>query len=415
MAAGAVAGLSCVLCERSYAPEDVSYACSTCGPLGTLRVHYDYRRIVTEFQPRRLPRRKDSLNMWRYWPLLPVGEGWRRFPLPVGWTPLAPAPRLRRALGLPNLYVKDDTRNPTASLKDRASAVAVVRAQEAGNPVVACASTGNAAASLAGLAAAAGLGSRIFLPASAPRAKVAQLLAYGSTVYPIQGTYDQAFDLCIQACQRFGWYCRNTGYNPYMVEGKKTVALEIAEQLGWRCPDKVVAPVGDGCIISGVWKGFWDLYQLGVTDRLPQLIAVQAEGSQAIKLALEGDGRLRPVQARTIADSISVDLPRNGAMAVQDIRASGGLAVAVSDGEIMDAVLLLARETGIFVEPAAGASLAGLRKLIQENQVGEAETVVLLATGSGLKDVDSVLGAVQAPDPLAPDLRAISRRAEREP
>lgn len=414
MAAAAVAGLSCVLCERTYAPEDVLYACPSCGPLGTLRVHCDYRWIAPEFQPRRLPRRKESLNMWRYYPLLPVGEGWRRFPLPVGWTPLTPAPRLRRALGLRNLHLKDDTRNPTASLKDRASAVAVVRALEAGYPEVACASTGNAAASLAGLAAAAGLSSRIFLPASAPRAKVAQLLAYGSTVYSIQGSYDQAFDLCVQACQRFGWYCRNTGYNPYMVEGKKTVALEIAEQLGWRCPDKVVVPVGDGCIISGVWKGFWDLYQLGITDRLPQLIAVQAEGSQAIRLALEGDGQLRPVKARTIADSISVDLPRNGAMAVQDIRASGGLAVAVSDEEIMHGVLLLARQAGIFVEPAAGASLAGLLKLLEANKVGASETVVLLATGGGLKDVDSVLKATDAPAAVAPALGAIVRRVEQE-
>src|SRR5262249_46615709 len=210
--------------------------------------------------------------------------------------------RLREALGLPHLYVKDDTRNPSASLKDRASAIAVARALAEGNPVVACASTGNAAASLAGLAAAAGLSSRIFVPETAPRAKVAQLLAYGATVYSVRGSYDDAFDLCIAACTRNGWYCRNTGYNPYLVEGKKTVALEIAEQLDWRAPDAVLVPVGDGCIISGVWKGFWDLHQLGALERLPRVIAVQAEGSAAIARALSGNGTVQSVASRTLAD-----------------------------------------------------------------------------------------------------------------
>src|SRR5215213_3155139 len=315
MIADGVTALTCVLCGRSSAPAEAPYACPDCGPFGVRRVEYDYVALRRRFDARRLPRTTETLNIWRYLPLLPLPPDAPPLPLQIGWTPLASVPRLREALGLTDLFVKDDTRNPTASLKDRASAIAVARAQAAGNPVVACASTGNAAASLAGLAAAAGLSSRIFVPETAPRAKVAQILAFGATVYPVQGSYDDAFDLCIAACDRLGWYCRNTGYNPYLVEGKKTVALEIAEQLGWRAPDKVLVPVGDGCIISGVWKGFWDLHQLGVIDRLPQLIAVQAEGSAAIARAVESGAPIQPTASNTIADSIAVDLPRNGAMA----------------------------------------------------------------------------------------------------
>lgn len=404
----AISGLICVLCGRGSSPAEAPYACPECGPLGTRRVAYDYARIARDFDPRRLPQTPDSLNLCRYLPLLPLSSDTPPLPVQVGWTPLAPAPRLRERLGLPHLFVKDDTRNPTASLKDRASAIAVARAQAEGNEIVACASTGNAAASLAGLAAAAGLGSRIFVPESAPKAKIAQLLAFGATVYPVQGSYDDAFDLCIAACERFGWYCRNTGYNPYLVEGKKTAALEIAEQLDWQCPDTVIVPVGDGCVISGVWKGFWDLHQLGVLDRLPRLIAVQAAGSAAIARALENGGVIEPVQSQTVADSIAVDLPRNGAMAVQDIQASQGFAVVVGDDEIMDGVLLLAREGGIFVEPAAGAAVAGLARLAREGRLDGSERIVLLATGSGLKDVDAVLRRSAIPPSIPADVKRLA-------
>jgi threonine synthase len=240
--------------------------------------------------------------------------------------------------------------------------------------------------------------------------KVVQLLVFGADVLPIQGTYDEAFGLCIEACKDLGWYNRNTGYNPYTIEGKKTASMEIAEQLGWEPPDTVVVPVGDGCILSGVWKGFVDLNRVGLIDRLPRLVAAQAEGSQAIKLAFDGDGKVRPVQVSTLADSIAVSLPRNGAMAVQDLRASGGMAVTVSDGEILEAMKLLGRSAGIFGEPAGVTALAGLVKLRSQGKILPDERVVILVTGSGLKDVASALKSVTAPQPLPCSLDAVRAR-----
>jgi threonine synthase len=308
------------------------------------------------------------------------------------------------------LWAKDDTTNPSGSLKDRASAVALLKARELGYQEIATASTGNAAASLACLSASIGMACHIFLPQSAPRAKVAQLLIFGADVLPVQGTYDDAFNLCVDACRDLGWYNRNTGYNPYTVEGKKTVSMEIAEQLAWGSPDTVIVPVGDGCILSGVWKGFVDLQRIGLIDKLPRLIAAQAEGSQAIKAALEGDGRVRPTNPDTLADSISVSLPRNGAMAVQDLRASNGMAVAVSDQEILDAMKLLGRTSGIFSEPAGVVSLAVLQRCLEDGSIARDERVVIMVTGNGLKDIDSALEGVSVPEPLEASLDAVRAR-----
>jgi threonine synthase len=288
-----------------------------------------------------------------------------------------------------DLWLKDDSRNPSASLKDRASIIAVLRAE---GRTVACASTGNAASSLAVQAASVGLPCYIFVPHNAPRAKIVQLLMCGATVFAVQGSYDDAFDLCIEACNTFGWYNRNTGYNPYLVEGKKTVGLEIAEQLEWQVPDSVLVPTGDGCIISGVYRGFEDFYRLGMIDRIPRMIAVQAEGSPAIVRALEGDGVVRPYPAQTIADGISVGLPRNGAMAVKIIRESGGFGVTVTDEEILAAEKELARLTGVFAEPSGAAGYAGLLRLLNEGKMATDERIVLLVTGSGLKSIDAVVG-----------------------
>src|SRR2546423_8537944 len=251
-------------------------------------------------------------------------------PLAIGGTPLYPVRRLRSYLGMNDLWLKDDTRNPSASLKDRASMIAVMLA---GGKAVACASTGNAASSLAVQAAAVGLPCYIFVPHNAPRAKVIQLLMCGATVFAVNGSYNDAFDLCIEACDAFGWYNRNTGYNPYLVEGKKTVGLEIAEQLAWQVPDTVLVPTGDGGIISAGYRGFEDFYLLGMIQRIPRLVSVQAAGSPGIVRALEGDGVVRACEAHTIADGISVGLPRNGAMAVRNIRASVGVGGVVCAGE----------------------------------------------------------------------------------
>ncbi len=397
MPASHISHVQCVLCGTGYDPAEVTYTCPACGPLGVLAVHYDYQQIAPHISRAQLAANHDP-TMWRYRPLLPISYSHKAAPpLSIGGTPLYPVERLRQRLGMNDLWLKDDTRNPSASLKDRASIIAVMLAE---GRTVACASTGNAASSLAVQAAAAGLSCYIFVPRYAPRAKIVQLLMCGAIVFAVDGTYDDAFDLCIEACNAFGWYNRNTGYNPYLVEGKKTAGLEIAEQLGWQVPDTVLVPTGDGCIISGVYRGFEDFYRLGMIDHLPRLVAVQAEGSPAIVRALEGDGIIRACEAHTIADGISVGLPRNGAMAVQHIRASNGFGITVSDEEIVAAEKELARLTGVFAEPSGAASYAGLLRLLDEGKIARDERVVLLVTGSGLKSIDAIAGVAGSIIPI---------------
>ena len=398
MLASHIHHLQCVLCGTSYDPAAVAYICPACGPPGVLAVHYDYEQIAPYISRVQLAENHER-TAWRYRALLPTSYSHKDMPpLAIGGTPLYPVERLRSYLGMNDLWLKDDTRNPSASLKDRASMIAVMLAE---GKTVACASTGNAASSLAVQAAAVGLPCYIFVPHNAPRAKVVQLLMCGASVFAVNGSYDDAFDLCIEACNTFGWYNRNTGYNPYLVEGKKTAGLEIAEQLAWQVPDTVLVPTGDGCIISGVYRGFEDLYRLGMIERIPRLLAVQAEGSPAIVRALEGDGVVRACEAQTIADGISVGLPRNGAMAVRHIRASGGFGVTVSDAEILAAEKELARLTGVFAEPSGAASYAGLLHLLEEGKVARDERVVLLVTGSGLKSIDAIVEAAGSVVPVA--------------
>src|SRR6266568_6982850 len=389
--------LECVLCNTRYNQAEVAYTCPTCGPSGVLEVHYDYERISQHISRATLAKDHD-LTFWRYRALLPISYSHGERPaLSIGGTPLYTVNRLRAYLGMNDLWLKDDSCNPSASLKDRASVIAVMRSE---GKTVACASTGNAASSLAVLAASVGLSCYIFVPHNAPRAKIVQLLMCGATVFGVQGSYDDAFDLCIEACNTFGWYNRNTGYNPYLVEGKKTVGLEIAEQLQWQVPDSVLVTTGDGCIISGVYRGFEDFYRLGMIDRIPRMIAVQAEGSPAIVRALEGDGIVRPYPAQTVADGISVSLPRNGAMAVKVIRESGGFGITVSDEEILAAEKELARLTGVFAEPSGAAGYAGLVRLLREGRIEEDERTVLLVTGSGLKSIDAVVGSAGSVVPI---------------
>ena len=407
---GTVTSLTCVVCGTVYQESPSLYACPTCGDLATLRVAYDYDAVRQKATTGSLAEQPFT-DHWRYLPLLPLAAAEVSFPLRVGATPLYEVPGLRNTLGMEHLWVKDDTVNPSGSLKDRASSVAILKGIESGYAEIATASTGNAAASLACLSASLGLRCHIFVPESAPRAKIAQLLVSGADVLPVQGTYDDAFSLCVEACREFGWYNRNTGYNPYTVEGKKTVSMEMAEQLGWDPPDTVIVPVGDGCILAGVWKGFVDLHRVGLIDRLPRLVAAQAEGSQAIKLAFDGDGHVRPVRADTLADSISVSLPRNGVMAVQDLHASKGMAVAVSDGEILEAMKLLGQRTGIFGEPAGVTALAALLRLRAQGDISPDERVVIMVTGGGLKDIDSAMKGVTAPEAIQVSLDAVKSRA----
>jgi threonine synthase len=406
---GTVTQLTCVICGKTYEESRTLFHCPPCGDLATLRVSYDYDAARRDLTRDKLSA-KPFVDQWRYLPLLPLRGAPAPSPLRVGATPLYSVPRLRETLGLDRLWVKDDTSNPSGSLKDRASAVAILKGLDLNYAEIATASTGNAAASLACLSASAGMRCHIFVPKAAPVAKIVQLLVFGADVLPVEGVYDDAFRLCIAACHEFGWYNRNTGYNPYTAEGKKTVSMEIVEQLGWEPPDTVVVPVGDGCILSGVWKGFIDLQRVGLIGRLPRLVAAQAEGSQAIKRAFEGDGAIRPVKASTLADSLSVSVPRNGIMALQDLKASGGLAVSVTDDEMLDAIGLLGTTTGIFGEPAGVAPLAALLKLRSRAEISQRERVVILVTGTGLKDVDSGRKAVALPPPLECSLDAVKER-----
>ncbi len=404
-----VTSLKCLICGAEYAPEEVQYVCPGHGHEGILDVQYDYQRIGEAFSRQDLARNPDY-SIWRYKPLLPVASDSPVPPLQVGWTPLYPAPRLAESLGLKHLWVKDDSRQPTASFKDRASAIAVVKAQEVGAQIITTASTGNAAAALSGLCASVGQPNVIFVPATAPEAKIAQLLVFGSTVLLVEGTYDDAFELCLEAAQAYGWYNRNTGYNPYMTEGKKTVSYEICEQLGWEAPDVILVPVGDGCIIGGVHKGLKDLLALGWIDRMPRLIGVQAAGSAALYDAWRrglDPMEMTPIEAHTIADSIAAGLPRDRIKAMRAVRETDGAFVSVTDAEILRAIPTLARGCGVFAEPAGAAAYAGLVKAVEADLVAPDERIVVLATGSGLKDVSAAMQAVGQPQRIEPRLEAV--------
>lgn len=407
--------LTCMICQKNYAPDEVAYICPEHGQEGILDVQYDYDFIGRKLSQGDLLHSTDP-TIWRYKPLLPIQPDASVPPLAIGWTPLYKTARLASELGLSHLWVKDDGRLPTGSFKDRASAIAVVKAQEQAAPMITTASTGNAAAALSGICASIKQPNTIFVPESAPPAKIAQLLVFGSRVMLVKGTYDDAFELCLQAAAEYGWYNRNTGYNPYMTEGKKTVSYEICEQLGWRAPDRIFVSVGDGCIIGGVHKGLKDLLALGWIDHMPKLMGVQAAGSAYLYEAWRNNEDVLtkpPIKATTIADSISAGLPRDRLKAMAAIKETDGAFISVTDEEILGAIPTLARGCGIFAEPAGATALAGLIKAINEGQVSADERIVIINTGNGLKDVASAMKAVaqvgtQAMH-VAPDLADLKR------
>lgn len=404
--------LRCVTCNRDFDPAEVMYTCPKCGEVGTLDVLYDYRKLAAKTDRNKLNQDRET-SIWRYRELLPIHSGDRVPPLSlsVGGTPLYDVPRIAEEFGLAQVWLKDDGRNPTGSLKDRASSLVVARAMALGYSVVSTASTGNAAAALAGIAASVpGIDAVIFVPAAAPQAKIAQLLVYGAEVVLIEDTYDVAFDICMQLCHEEGWYCRNTGVNPFTTEGKKTVSFEIAEQLGWQVPDAVLVSVGDGNIISGVYKGFFDLYELGWIERIPRIVGVQALGSSSLAEAWKQgiDGiHMNATYAQTIADSISAGLPRDRVKALRAVNATQGAYVTVSDEEIIAAIPALAQRSGVFVEPAAAAAFAGLRSAVELNIFNNEDRVLLLLTGNGLKDVKRAQQSVESGIRVPPDLDVI--------
>ena len=407
-------GYSCIACAETQATDFVGFVCPSCG--GNLDITYDYAAIagdiVTGFGDGRT-------DLFRYAPLLPVREDDTAFPLRVGGTPLYAAPRLGESLGLRALYLKDDTLNPSASTKDRASAVVLRRAIDIGANVVSIASTGNAGSSLACLAAALGLRAVVFVPENAPAAKLTQALSFGATVFAVRGNYDDAFDLCLAASKEFGWFNRSTGYNPFTREGKKTCAFEIWESLGGRAPDRIVVPTGDGNLLSGLWKGWCDLQAVGLVDRVPKIDCAQSDASAAIcntARRIRDSGESDPdwstvvvdeVRASTTADSISVDRPRDGLAAVKGILQSGGETVTVPDEEILAAIPEMARTTGVFAEPAAATTWAAVKQMLGNDKIEADELVVCIVSGSGLKDIANVRKTVGEPLLIDPSVDAI--------
>ena len=404
-------GLQCVHCGHEYNVADVEYYCPACGYHdGILDVVYDYDAAQKEINPESLAGNR-NLSMWRYLPLLPVAAPESIPHLQVGWTPLYETPRLAGELGVARCWVKDEGRNPTASFKDRASAVGVVKAVEKNAAQITCASTGNAASSLAGFAAAAGIPATIFVPARAPEAKVAQLLVYGARVFSVQGTYDEAWELCMKASAEFGWYNRNCAINPYLIEGKKTVSLELVEQFlrvgPESLPDWVVVSVGDGCTIGGVWKGLREMHRLGLLRRLPRILGVQAAGCQPFVTAWRDRNGLKPCEASTLADSIAVGHPRNFTKGMRAVTESGGAFVAVSDEEILASITLLARKAGVFGEPAGVAGAAGVKRAVELGIIGHGESVALIVTGNGLKDIQSATRAAGRAIAVRPEMKEV--------
>lgn len=398
--------LQCVSCKATFDPGSATLWCDRCGPTGTLDVLYDWKAARAD-----LDRDERLSGIWRWRGVLPVENDGPRSPLDVGPTPLLRATRKRPVGALTRLIVKDEGRNPTASFKDRATAIVVARALERGSKGILCASTGNAASSLAGLTAACGIPSIILVPKAAPRPKLAQLMIYGAKVVPVDGVYDDAFDLSMVAAPALGYDLRSTGVNPYCGEGKKTCALELAEQLDWELPEWVAVSVGDGCIIGGLAKGFADLKAMGFIARVPKLVGVQAAGSAALAEAAARGGEVKAVSGKTVADSISVSIPRDARKGLRAVSESGGRWVIVSDDEILEAMRLLARSLGVFAEPAGATSVAGLLRMQRDGLLDKDATCVAVSTGSGLKDAESAFKAAGAvPEPIAPNLEALQAR-----
>lgn len=404
----------CTDCRGKFDKEEFIYLCPDCASLkkdgdslkGIVKIEYDYDDARKFMAPEVLAVCKIR-GQGRYAHILPIENIKSLPPLEVGPTPLDPAARLREKSGFKNLYIKNDTSLPTGSFKDRASSIIVAKAIEMRKKIVATASTGNAATALAGMAASVGLSTVIFVPEKAPPAKLTQIAMFGARLIPVKGTYDDAVKLCLEACNEFGWYNRNTGYNPYTIDAKKTAALEIWEQLGYKAPDKIFVPTGDGVILSGTHKGFYDLKRMGLIKKIPMLIPVQAEGSAAIVNAIEsGSGKIKPLKtSKTIADSISVNNPACGELVLKIVEEAESFGVKVSDKDILNAMKELASNTGIFAEPAAAAAYAGFIK--SRKRLDKNETIIVMITGSGLKDIPAAQKAVTFPKAIEPSLKSL--------
>lgn len=408
---GSFTGYKCSICGAEYQPDEVTYTCPKDN--GILDVVLDYPVLKKKTTEELIL--QDESSLWRYFSLIPVkemiGEGTTL--RSAGWTPVFSPPQIKDKLGLKQLWIKDESSNPTASFKDRASAVLVARAKEIGAEVIVTASTGNAGAALAGMAAAVDQESVIFAPKTAPPAKIAQLLIYGARVILVDDNYDAAYKLSLEASEEFGWYNRNTGYNPFTAEGKKTAAYEIWEQVllanQLDRPLCVFVSVGDGNIISGIHKGFKDLYEIGQIKDMPRIFGCQSTGSAAIYNAYKsGKEEIIPVQATTMADSISVNLPSDGLRALRAATETEGAYIAVEDQKILEAISDLGA-VGIFAEPAGATALAGLKAALQEGFVSAEDPILVMNTGSGLKDVKAARQAAGEAPIIKPTLEEVKK------
>jgi threonine synthase len=402
----------CVSCGNAAPHTGREMTCPECGPdEGILEICFDLDRVRAAWRAEPLTSR--PLNLWRYRELLPLDASAIPQSWPVGGTPVLDLARLARELGVAQFLVKDDGRNPTASLKDRASAVGVVHALERGATTIAAASTGNAATSLAGHAALAGIRAMIFVPKDTSAPKLAQSLCFNASVFAVDGNYDEAYQLCSAACERFGWYNRNSAINPVLVEGKKTCGLEIAEQCATRggVPDWVAVGVGDGCTIAGIAKGFAEMHALGIIDHIPRMLGVQAATVAPLAYAFEHDEHPPENSGNTIAHGINVNVPSNWRKATNAVHNSEGNFVTVTDDQMLVAIAQLGRH-GIFAEPAAAASLAGINVALQRGIISPHDRVLAVVTGSGLKDTASALKAAAAPIQIEPTLDAVAAALE---
>jgi threonine synthase len=394
----------CSNCGKRYRRDAVRYLCPLCSRdyrpgiplLGVLLAQFDYAAIGRKFRKEKPDWNLFSAVEMKYYP-----------PIPVGNTPFFPAAAFGKQLGFDDVWIKNDGLNPSASLKDRASFLVVAEANRLKETTIVAASTGNAASALAAVCAAADKRALIFVPETAPKAKLVQMILYGATVVPVKGTYDDAFRLSLEYTAKRGGLNRNTAYHPLTIEGKKTVGLEIWQQNHWRVPDAILVPVGDGVIISGVHKAFCDLKAAGLISRLPRLVCVQAEKSDALHRYIETGHYENAADPSTVADSISVSIPSNAHMARKAVLESGGFSLTVSDGEILAAQGVLAAKTGIFAEPASAAVVAALQKLRRSKRLGRKEQIVLLITGHGLKDVEAAMSKIQLPKAVEPTLKGV--------
>lgn len=395
----------CIDCGREYNTFGILYLCPWCStgnsntapPKGVLRILYDYQKIrksITGFT---------DLKNNGFVSLLPIANVGSLPPLRVGNTPLYPVTELDGSRLPFSLRLKDDSQNPTFSFKDRASALVSAFAKEKKLGIIVAASTGNAGSSLAGICASQKQKAVIIVPEKAPLAKLTQIIMYGATLIPVKGTYDEAFELSVKATEEFGWYNRNTAFNPLTIEGKKTVSFELFEQMGSLVPDRIFISAGDGVIVSGVYKGFEDLLSLNIIDTMPVIVVVQSEKSDNLVRNI-GKKDFTVIPSATIADSISVDIPRNFYMAQHFIQKYNGETLTVSDDEILKASKNLSGNTGLFAEPAAATAFAGLLSYMKQGLIPSGSSNVVLLTGSGLKDLKAVSPLVDMPASIDPSI-----------